>query len=347
MTVMQQLSESQASPEIVINENFVSLEHHAVYGKDPDTTTGLTWGYLGGRWGGISVSAGTLSLTNATTNYIVVHRTTGAITVSTSATNWNATTTYARVYKLTTAGSAVTATEDHRSGPNGVHGMADIAGGAIDASAVTYTPATEGDWDGSSDPGNVDDALDELAARVVDLETAPGGGRHAIWVAAGSITPSATGGCATLATVATSANQPDLQTLNFDSSTAEYAQFSIHMPKSWNEGTVTFAPVWSHPSTTTNFGVVWGLQAVGISNDDAIATNYGTAQTSTDTGGTTDDLYIGPESSAITVGGSPAAEDVVFFRVYRDPTAGSDTMAVDARLHGITVYITTDSDTDA
>lgn len=172
-------------------------------------------------------------------------------------------------------------------------------------------------------------------------------GRHAIYIAAGSITPSASGGCAALATVATAANQPDLQTLNFDGTTAEYAQFSIRMPKSWDEGTITFAPVWSHPSTTTNFGVVWGLQAVAVSNDDAIATSYGTAQISTDTGGTTDDLYVGPESAEITVAGTPAAEDVVFFRVYRLPTDGSDTLAVDARLHGLTLYINTSAGNDA
>lgn len=172
-------------------------------------------------------------------------------------------------------------------------------------------------------------------------------GRHAIWIAAGSITPSATGGCAALATIASAANQPDIQTLDFDATTQEYAQFSIRMPKSWNEGTVTFVPVWSHAATTTNFGVVWDLQLVAIGDDDAIAVAFGTAQTSTDTGGTTNDVYTGPESSAITVAGTPAAEDVVFGRVSRVTGNGSDTMAIDARLHGITLYITTDAETDA
>lgn len=172
-------------------------------------------------------------------------------------------------------------------------------------------------------------------------------GKHAIWVAAGSITPSTTGGCATLATIASAANQPDIQTLDFDATTQEYAQFSIRMPKSWNEGTVTLSPVWSHAATTTNFGVVWDLQAVAVSDDDAIAVAFGTAQTSTDTGGTTNDVYIGPESSAITIAGTPAAEDVVFFRLSRVTGDGSDTMAIDARLHGVTLYITTDAENDA
>jgi len=172
-------------------------------------------------------------------------------------------------------------------------------------------------------------------------------GKHAIYIAAGSITPSVSGGCEQLATVATSSNQPDLQTLNFDPTTQEYAQFGIAMPKSWNEGTVTFVPYWSHASTTTNFGVVWSLQGVAVSNDDAIAQAFGTAQTSTDTGGTTTDMYIGPESSAITIGGTPAAEDFVFFRVSRVTGDAGDTMAIDARLHGIVLFITTDAETDA
>ncbi len=216
-------------------------------------------------------------------------------------------------------------------------------GGAGDASGITYTPADNADW-GGSDPGNVDDALDYLAANAGGGSTA---GRHAIWIAAGSITPSITGGCAPLATIASAANQPDIQTLNFDTGTQEFAQFSIRMPKSWNEGTVTFSPVWSHAATTVNFGVVWDLQGVAVSDDDPIAVAFGTVQSSTDTGGTTNDIYIGPESSAITIAGTPAAEDMVFFRISRDRANGSDTLAIDARLHGITLFITTDADTDA
>lgn len=187
-------------------------------------------------------------------------------------------------------------------------------------------------------------------SNTVTVTVAGGGGtagRHSIPILAGAMRPSATGGCATLATIASAANQPDIQTLDFDATTQEYAQFSIPMPKSWNEGTVTFVPIWSHAATTTNFGVVWDLQAVAVSNDDAIAVAFGTAQTSTDTGGTTNDVYFGPESSAITVAGTPAAEDVVFFRLSRVTGNGSDTMAIDARLHGIVLYITTDAENDA
>lgn len=118
------------------------------------------------------------------------------------------------------------------------------------------------------------------------------------------------------------------------------------MPAQWDEGTITFAPYWSHPSTTTNFGVVWDLAGVAFSNDDAMDTAFGTVQTSTDTGGTTSDLYIGPTSAAITIAGTPAAQDLVHFRVRRVPANGSDTMAVDARLHGVKLFVTTNAGHD-
>lgn len=48
------------------------------------------------------------------------------------------------------------------------------AGGVVDASDVTYTPAVSADWDGDADPGNADAALNQLAERVDDLEGAAG-----------------------------------------------------------------------------------------------------------------------------------------------------------------------------
>ena len=53
----------------------------------------------------------------------------------------------------------------------------DLSGdaGSPDAATVTYTPAVLADWDADTDPGNVDDALDQLASRVKDVEAVPPG----------------------------------------------------------------------------------------------------------------------------------------------------------------------------
>jgi hypothetical protein len=59
----------------------------------------------------------------------------------------------------------------------------------VDADDVTYTPTTLADWDGSADPGDAEQALDQLAERVTDLEGAGSGSvaTDAIWDAAGDL----------------------------------------------------------------------------------------------------------------------------------------------------------------
>ena len=161
-------------------------------------------------------------------------------------------------------------------------------------------------------------------------------------IVAGAMTARTTNGAAS-GTTEMSANKNMFVTKDFDTTTQEFVQFTIPMPANWNESTITFRPVWSHPATTVNFGVVWSLAAVAISDDDAGDVAFGTEQTSTDTGGTTNDIYRGPESAAITVAGSPAASDYVMFQVARVPANGSDTLAVDARLHAIELYMTTNA----
>jgi hypothetical protein len=42
----------------------------------------------------------------------------------------------------------------------------------------------------------------------------------------------------------------------------------------------------------------------------------------------------------MTVAGTPGAEELVIFQVKRNVSDGSDTLAVDARLHGIKVHYT-------
>ena len=216
-------------------------------------------------------------------------------------------------------------------------------------------------------PGAAVQAASETASGVVELATTaeaatgtdtaravtPAGvaaaaiyqGKHTIWIPASAMVARTTNGAAS-GTAETTTNKVMIKTLDFDATTQEFAQFYVAFPKSWNEGTVTAEFFWSHPSTTTNFGVVWQLAGVALSNDDALDTAFGTEQTATDTGGTTDDLYVSPETSAITIAGTPAAGDMCVFQAARAPSNGSDTMAVDARLHGIKLYYTVNAKDD-
>ena len=166
-------------------------------------------------------------------------------------------------------------------------------------------------------------------------------------IVAGSMMPSASGGAGVLTNIATGANLPDVQTLNFHQSTQQHAQFAIPFPKRWNRGTITARFRWSHAASTVNFGCVWGIQAVAVGDGEAIGQAYGTAVEVTDTGGTTNSLYVSAETSAFTVANTPADGDTVFFRVYRKAADGADTLAIVARLHGVDLFITTGAENDA
>lgn len=85
-----------------------------LYGRRDSGTSGLTWGYYGGIAFGNTVADGSVSLTASSTNYVVASRSTGAVSVSTSNTNWNNTTGYARLYQVVTGSAAVTSFTDYR-----------------------------------------------------------------------------------------------------------------------------------------------------------------------------------------------------------------------------------------
>ena len=147
--------------------------------------------------------------------------------------------------------------------------------------------------------------------------------------------------------VETTALRPDLKVLDFDAGTAEYAQFAIAMPKSWNLGTVTFQAFWA-PGNTNTGNCIWGLQGVSVANDATADVVFGTAQEVTDAGGgAVEDVLVTSTSSAITIAGTPADDYYTFFQVYRDAADGSDTFTGDARLLGIKLFYTTDAANDA
>lgn len=133
----------------------------------------------------------------------------------------------------------------------------------------------------------------------------------------------------------------------FDASSEEFVHAVIAMPKGWDEGNVSAQFYWLHPATTTNFGVVWRCLMLAFGDGDAFTgTGYGGVSSLADTGGTTSDLYISPESSSVGIGGSPAEGDLVQLRIGRLATDASDTLAVDAYLIGMKLFYTTNANTD-
>lgn len=158
-----------------------------------------------------------------------------------------------------------------------------------------------------------------------------------MWI--GSAKPTLTNGCGAPGQIEMGTNKNVYDYLPFDKDSIEYAYANIVMPQDYTGGTVYALFHWTHPSTTTNFKVSWGLQGVCITDDDTLDVAQGTAIYSNDTGGTTSDLYISPLSSAITLSGTPAAGKMCNFRISRKADdATNDTLAVDAYLLGVVLY---------
>lgn len=175
-------------------------------------------------------------------------------------------------------------------------------------------------------------------------------GKETIWIPAGAMLPTVTAGCAALVTVETTAGRPNLQVLDFDPTTVEHAQFSVGFPKSWNLGTVTFRAVCTHAGGQTGGldGVAWELAGLAVGDTETIDAVYGTGITVVEDLSTTAlDLSVFAESGAVTIGGTPADNNVCFFDIARDPVNVADDMDQDARLKGIWIFYTVDAEDDA
>ena len=136
-----------------------------------------------------------------------------------------------------------------------------------------------------------------------------------------------------------------LQTLNFDATANEYCYLVFRIPKKWK---TTINPrihfLWTHSATTINFDVLFKTQInSSIVEGDGAGTGWKVATTMSDTGGNTDTAYV---ISAFIDFGLASPGDLCHLTLYRDAVNGSDTLAVDARLHGVWIEIETDAATE-
>jgi len=167
--------------------------------------------------------------------------------------------------------------------------------------------------------------------------SASGGGSTNVWIPASAWIPRTTTGCG-IDSTETTTNRQNFDQLLFDAATNEFAQALVRMPSNYNNGTVTARFYWT--ASAGSGAVVWGLQGRAFADDDALDTAAGTAQTVTDTLLATNDMHISGSTSAITIGGTPAATTPIQFQLYRDATAAGDTLGNDARLLGVEIIFT-------
>ena len=196
---------------------------------------------------------------------------------------------------------------------------------------VTSTAAELNILDGVTSTASELNQLDGVVAKTAGKET--------IWIPASAMQPTTSNPCSDLTTVETTSGRPDMVVLDFDKDSDEFAQFSVAFPKSWNLGTVTFQVFWAGIAATTDCD--WSVDAVAMNDNETIDIAFGTAVVVTDNAqGAVEELLVSAESGALTIAGTPADNDLCFFRVGRD--VSGDGMAGDARLIGIKLFFTTD-----
>jgi hypothetical protein len=205
----------------------------------------------------------------------------------------------------------------------GPQGAAGAAGGGMDSDDVTYAPTTAADWDGAADPGDVEQALDQLADRLAD-------GR--LWVPASAMWPTTDNGCAWPARRESANSRTNVFYCAFDPATDEYAEFTIVLPL-WDQSTIDVSYYWT-TAAAAGTTVVWGIAAQSLANDDSLDTAYAAATyADADTVLAAHDVHIIADTG-ITVAGAGAGE-LIMCRVTRDPDA--DTCASDADLLGVVI----------
>jgi hypothetical protein len=169
-------------------------------------------------------------------------------------------------------------------------------------------------------------------------------GKESIWVPAAAMTPTTSNPCSDITIVETTSGRPDMVVLDFATGADEFAQFSIAFPKAWNLGTITYQAFWSGIAASTDCD--WSLQGVAMNDNETIDVAYGTAVVVSDNAqGAVEELYVAAESGAVTIAGTPADNDLCYFRIGRD--VSGDNMDGDARLHGLKIFFTTDATNDA
>lgn len=146
--------------------------------------------------------------------------------------------------------------------------------------------------------------------------------------------PSVTTG-ATAATYEYTTNDVTVDSYDFDSTGSDSIQGVLPLPAEWDLGTIKFKFVWAAATgASTSDTTRWGVQCLAVSNDDVLDTAYPSATTVDDTVLGTGDLHVSDATSAVTVSGSPAADDTILIRITR-PSFG--TLSEDARLLAVIV----------
>lgn len=159
-------------------------------------------------------------------------------------------------------------------------------------------------------------------------------------IPASAIYPSSTAGAAA-GTLETATNRNNYNFIDFaDTGGNLFAECVFPMPADYNGGTVTVRVIWTANSTSTN-QTHFGIQAVARGDDDALDVAFGTQVNIYDPNKSTAyDVNISDLSTALTIAGTPAAGELVNWRIFRSSGDANDTLAATVRLIALIINYT-------
>jgi len=158
------------------------------------------------------------------------------------------------------------------------------------------------------------------------------------YIDAGAMTPAITGGAAS-GQEESSTNKINRQYMSFRGDTANtIAQFSARMPSNWNHGTVKAMIIWESPTgASAGNNVRWLFSGVAVSDGDALDAAFGSTVNIDDTVTAVGDQQTSAASAAMTIGNTPAAGDLVTFKVERVYNYGGSPLTQAARVLGMVI----------
>jgi len=234
---------------------------------------------------------------------------------------------------------AVTADKTFNDNVNVTFGTGGDADIDYDGTDLKINPQVVGAGNADIVAGNLDVLTGTVQEAGVDISPI---GIHDIWIGATAMWPTTTAPCSDLTKTELGTNDVDIQTLDFDTAADEFAQFSMPLPRNFDNSTITFEVHWTAASGSGTAS--WDVAALARSEGDPLDAAFTDETTVTDTLTTANDLHISPTSADMGLTGHVDG-DYIHFRVRRD--VSDDTLGVDAKLLGIHFHITTDAATAA
>lgn len=186
-------------------------------------------------------------------------------------------------------------------------------------------------------------AVANIGFTPADVASAIATGRHAMVIKADAMIPRTTNGPAPGSTESAT-NKTMITGYDFDAATQEHLCILIPMPKSVSVTSFTARFRWTALSGSGN--IIWGCGAVGVGDGDSLDAALGGGVTAIDTLTGTSQLCVSPETTAITVGGSPQAQDILIIVVYREAANVLDTLNADGRLLALELFLNVTGTTD-